>query len=184
MWGWIFNICTVLVPYQWCLIIHECSCFIEEIQDIICFIGEIQDIMGHSYVISVSVSFPRLELTLDSELEATLAHSSRLHWLLKLSLISVHCLHIVLANYTICWNQRYILLKPVQKKLLSLVHILYHHSSVVLIDQAWSDINMASNLYRKSHCGGNAILWPSNVHNGISYTGKTTSWYWIKVMVT
>ena len=33
--------------------------------------------------------------------------------------------------------------------------------------------------YRKSHCGDKTILRPSYLHNGIPYTGKTTSLYWI-----
>ena len=33
--------------------------------------------------------------------------------------------------------------------------------------------------YRKSHCGDKTILRPSYLHNDISYTGKTTSLYWI-----
>ena len=32
---------------------------------------------------------------------------------------------------------------------------------------------------RKSHCGDKTILRPSYLHNGISYTGKMTSLYWI-----
>ena len=38
---------------------------------------------------------------------------------------------------------------------------------------------MSSYQYRKSHCGDKTILRPSYLHNGISYTGKTTSLYWI-----
>ena len=38
---------------------------------------------------------------------------------------------------------------------------------------------MTSYQYRKSHCGDKTILPPSYLHNGISYTGKTTSLYWI-----
>ena len=38
---------------------------------------------------------------------------------------------------------------------------------------------MTSYQYRKSHCGDKTILRPSYLHNGISYTGKTTSLYWI-----
>ena len=34
--------------------------------------------------------------------------------------------------------------------------------------------------YRKSHCGDKTILRPSYLHNGISYTGKMTSLYWIR----
>ena len=47
----------------------------------------------------------------------------------------------------------------------------------------WFNINMSSYQYRKSHCGDKTILPPSYLHNGISYTGKTTSLYWIKAQV-
>ena len=43
----------------------------------------------------------------------------------------------------------------------------------------WFNIKMLSYQYRKSHCGDKTILLPSNLHNGISYTCKTTSLYWI-----
>ena len=44
----------------------------------------------------------------------------------------------------------------------------------------WFDIKMSSYLYRKFHCGDcKTILRPSCLNNGISYTGKTTSLYWI-----
>ena len=43
----------------------------------------------------------------------------------------------------------------------------------------WFNIKMTSYQYRKSHCGDKTILRPSYLHNGISYTGKTTSLYWI-----
>ena len=33
--------------------------------------------------------------------------------------------------------------------------------------------------YRKSHCGDKTVVRSSYVHNGISYTGKMTSLYWI-----
>ena len=42
---------------------------------------------------------------------------------------------------------------------------------------AWFHINMPSFQYRKSD---KTILRPSYLHNGISYTGETTSLYWIK----
>ena len=42
---------------------------------------------------------------------------------------------------------------------------------------------MSSYQYRKSHCGDKTILRPSYLHNGISYTGKTTSLYWIGALV-
>ena len=42
---------------------------------------------------------------------------------------------------------------------------------------------MSSYKYRKSHCGDKTIKRPSYLHNGISYTGKMTSLYWIKGQV-
>ena len=44
----------------------------------------------------------------------------------------------------------------------------------------WFNIKMTSYQYRKSHCGDKTILRPSYLHNGISYTGKMTSLYWIR----
>ena len=41
------------------------------------------------------------------------------------------------------------------------------------------NIKMPSYQYRKCHCGDKTILRPSYLHNGISYTGKMTSLYWI-----
>ena len=43
----------------------------------------------------------------------------------------------------------------------------------------WFNIKMSSYQYRKSHCGDKTILRPSYLHNGISYTGKMSSLYWI-----
>ena len=48
----------------------------------------------------------------------------------------------------------------------------------------WFNIKMPSYQYRKSHCGDKTILRPSYLHNGISYTGKMTSLYWIRAKVT
>ena len=48
----------------------------------------------------------------------------------------------------------------------------------------WINIKMSSYQYRKSHCGDKTILRPSYLHNGISYTGKTTSLYWIGAQFT
>ena len=42
------------------------------------------------------------------------------------------------------------------------------------------NIKMISYQYRKSHCGDKTILRPSYLHNGISYTGKMSSLYWIR----
>ena len=41
---------------------------------------------------------------------------------------------------------------------------------------------MSSYQYRKSHCGDKTIVRSSYLHNGISYTGKMTSLYWIRAL--
>ena len=38
---------------------------------------------------------------------------------------------------------------------------------------------MSYQLNKKSFCGDKMILWPSYHHNGVSYTGKTSSLYWM-----
>ena len=43
---------------------------------------------------------------------------------------------------------------------------------------------MSSYQYRKSHCGDKTVVRSSYLHNGISYTGKTTSLYWIRAQNT
>ena len=45
------------------------------------------------------------------------------------------------------------------------------------------NIKMTSYQYRKSHCGDKTILRPSYLHNGISFTGKMTSLYWIRPLL-
>ena len=43
---------------------------------------------------------------------------------------------------------------------------------------------MSSYRYRKSHCGDKTVVRSSYLHNGISYTGKMSSLYWIRAQVT
>ena len=47
----------------------------------------------------------------------------------------------------------------------------------------WFNIKMTSYQYRKSHRGDKTILRLSYLHNGISYTGKMTSLYWIRAQL-
>ena len=53
------------------------------------------------------------------------------------------------------------------------------------IKQPWGWFNkkISSYQYRKSHCEDKTILRPSYLHNGISYTGKMTSLYWIRAHI-
>ena len=43
---------------------------------------------------------------------------------------------------------------------------------------------MSSYQYRKSHCGDKTVVRSSYLHNGISYTGKMSSLYWIGALIS
>ena len=43
---------------------------------------------------------------------------------------------------------------------------------------------MLSYQYRKSHCGDKTVVRSSYLHNGIPYTGKMTSLYWIRALLS
>ena len=45
------------------------------------------------------------------------------------------------------------------------------------------NIKMSSYQYRESHCGDKTVVRSSYLHNGISYTGKMSSLYWIGAQV-
>ena len=45
------------------------------------------------------------------------------------------------------------------------------------------NIKMSSYQYRKSHCGDKTVVRSSYLHNGIPYTGKMSSLYWIRALV-
>ena len=47
----------------------------------------------------------------------------------------------------------------------------------------WFNIRVSSYQYRKSHCGDKTVVRSSYLHNGISYTGKMSSLYWIGALV-
>ena len=66
--------------------------------------------------------------------------------------------------------------KKVQLTLIAIVYVLYFSTST---SGPQFKIKMTSFQYRKSHCGDKTIFQPSYLHSGISYTGKTTSLYWI-----
>ena len=48
----------------------------------------------------------------------------------------------------------------------------------------WFNIKMSSYQYRKYHCGDKTVVRSSYIHSGISYTGKMTSLYWIRALIT
>ena len=48
----------------------------------------------------------------------------------------------------------------------------------------WFNIKMSSYQYKKSHCGGKTVVRSSYLHNGISYTGKISSLYWIRALMS
>ena len=54
------------------------------------------------------------------------------------------------------------------------------HTTPASASGDWFNIKMSSYQYRKSHCGDKTVIRSSYLHNGNSYTGKTTSLYWIR----
>ena len=53
------------------------------------------------------------------------------------------------------------------------------HCCILLEIKLTTTTTITSYQYRKSHYGDKMILRPSYLHNGISYSGKVTSLYWI-----
>ena len=46
------------------------------------------------------------------------------------------------------------------------------------------NVKISSYQYRKFHCGDKTVVRSSYPHNGISYTGKMTSLFWIRPQIT
>ena len=57
-----------------------------------------------------------------------------------------------------------------------------HELEGAWIPGPWFNIKMSSYQYRKSHCGDKTVVRSSYLHNGISYTGKMSSLYWIRAL--
>ena len=71
-------------------------------------------------------------------------------------------------------------------QLVSFTSVKYEQGLWLNTSGPWFSKKMASYQYRKSgNCGDKTILRPSYMylHNGISYTGKTTSLYWIRALL-
>ena len=68
-----------------------------------------------------------------------------------------------------------------------LYSVVFWYSPMFTRDQCtfggWFNIKMSSYQYRKSHCGDKTVVRSSYLHNGISYTGKMTSSYWIRAQM-
>ena len=58
-----------------------------------------------------------------------------------------------------------------------------HQISAFTSPEGRFNIKMSSYQYRNSQCGDKTILLPSYIHNGISYTDKTTSLYWMRAVI-
>ena len=76
------------------------------------------------------------------------------------------------------WNDKKYIDSKLHNKLDGLISakkifLIYHNSG------PWFNLKMSSYQNRKSHCGDKTILRPSHLHNGIFYTGKMSSLYWI-----
>ena len=62
------------------------------------------------------------------------------------------------------------------------INFMLRHIEDILSPGGRINVKMSSYQYRKSHCGDKTILRPSYLHNGISYTDKMTSLYWIRAL--
>ena len=62
---------------------------------------------------------------------------------------------------------------------LSKLHSSIYATNILQYTGSCFNIKISSYQYWKSHCGDKTILRPSYLHNGICYTGKTTSLHWI-----
>ena len=54
----------------------------------------------------------------------------------------------------------------------------------ILTSRPRFNIKMSSYQYRKSYCGDQMVVRSAYLHNGISYTGKMTSLYWIRALIS
>ena len=68
------------------------------------------------------------------------------------------------------------------------VLVVWYHARIIHVKNCphsmlkpgpWSNIKMPFYQYRKSHCGDKTVVRSSYLYNGISYTGKMASLYWI-----
>ena len=80
------------------------------------------------------------------------------------------------SSYFFMWNDSYTVYKGDRQ-------ISHYNTEFCSASGPWFNIKMSSYQYRKSHCGDKTILRPSYLHNGISYTGKMASLYWIRAHV-
>ena len=94
-------------------------------------------------------------------------------------------------------NKSYLILSYLILSHLILSYITYMHQCIVYwhimpilthkhkgTPGPWFNIKMSSYQYRKSHCGDKTVVRSSYLHNGISYTDKMTSLYWIRALGT
>ena len=66
----------------------------------------------------------------------------------------------------------------------TLHQIIEHTGGKTLFRSNWIWGPRALIQYRESHCWDKTVIRPSYLHNGISYTGKMTSLYWIRALVS
>ena len=89
---------------------------------------------------------------------------------------------------TVCWGHKDVMPWKRFPHFWLFAKGIIHRSSVTggfLSQRAgpWFNIKTTSYQYRKSHCGDKTVVRSSYLHNGISYTGKISSLYWISPQV-
>ena len=66
---------------------------------------------------------------------------------------------------------------------IDLTHWSLMMSYAIMDPGPWFNIKTSSHQYRNSHCGDKTVIRSSYLHNGISYTDKMASLYWIAPLV-
>ena len=95
------------------------------------------------------------------------------HWN-QWCLIIWHSFEVFIQDYCFQGNQWY--------QCLCFHQVDFHMVNLRKCAGPWFNIKMTSYHYRKSLCGDKTVVRSSYLHNGISYTGKMTSLYWIRAL--
>ena len=99
-------------------------------------------------------------------------------WVVDMLLVQPSLTTIGMVSYIDSWQPQYNFL-PVLSPWFVYECLLYSLSLITVRPGPWFNIKMSSYQYRKSNCGDKTVVRSSYLHNGISYTGKMSSLYWI-----
>ena len=96
----------------------------------------------------------------------------------------INCIWVLLMSF---WNVKCVIKGPLWPSMASFIRMF-----VMCLVIKWDiirigprlNIKMSSYQYNESHCGDKMVVRLSYINNGLSYTGKMSSFYWIKALVS